>query len=133
MVKAKWKQKIIEQCRSVGTYQDAFLPMIESLAGILEQRDRTHAEFTKSGGKSVVLYTNKAGAENMTKNPLLVLWDDLNKSALAYWRDLGLTPAGLKKINEEALNQQRKKNPLAEVLALVIGCRIFTGQSMIPV
>ena len=116
MVKSKWKQKIIEQCESVGTYQEAFLPMIEALAGILEQRDKTHAEFTSSGGKSVVTYINKFGAENMTKNPLLVLWDDLNKSALAYWRDLGLTPAGLKKINEAAL-QPKKKSALAEVLA----------------
>ena len=29
---------------------------------------------------------------------------DLNAQALAYWRDLGLTPAGLKKLNADALN-----------------------------
>ena len=51
----------------------------------------------------------------MVKNPLLVLWDDLNKSALAYWRDLGLTPAGLKKLNEKAM-QTPKKNALNEAL-----------------
>ena len=51
----------------------------------------------------------------MTKNPLLVMWDDLNKSALAYWRDLGLTPAGLKKIDETALKKQ-KKTGLSEIL-----------------
>lgn len=50
----------------------------------------------------------------MAKNPLLVMWDDLNKSALAYWRDLGLTPAGLKKIDEMSLKS--KKNPLVEAL-----------------
>lgn len=115
MKKADWKKKIIDQCKTVGTYQDAFLPAIETLAGILEQRDRTHAEFTSSGGKSVVTYINKFGAENMTKNPLLVLWDDLNKSALAYWRDLGLTPSGLKKINEAAL-KPKKTSALAEAL-----------------
>lgn len=115
MRKAEWKKKIIEQCQSVGTYRDAFLPVIDTLAGILEQRDKTHAELTSSGGKSVILYTNKAGAENMTKNPLLVLWDDLNKSALAYWRDLGLTPAGLRKLDEKSM-QKPKVSALAEAL-----------------
>ena len=115
MRKTDWKKKIIEQCKNVGTYQDAFLPVIDTLAGILEQRDKTHAEFTGSGGKSVIYYTNKAGAENMTKNPLLIMWDDLNKSALAYWRDLGLTPSGLKKIDEKAL-KPKKSSALAEAL-----------------
>lgn len=115
MTKTKWKNKIIEQCKSVGTYKESFLPVIETLAATLEQRDKTHIEFIKSGGESVVGYTNKGGSTNMTKNPLLVLWDELNKSALAYWRDLGLTPSGLKKINESAL-QKTKKSPLVEVL-----------------
>lgn len=51
----------------------------------------------------------------MVKNPLLVLWDDLNKSALAYWRELGLTPAGLKRIDESAM-KKKKKDSLAEAL-----------------
>ena len=88
MEKAKWKKKIIKQCQDLGTYQDAYIPAIETLAGILEQRDRT----------SVVEYVNKFGAVNMVKNPLLTLWDDLNASALMYWRDLGLTPSSYKKM-----------------------------------
>lgn len=46
----------------------------------------------------------------------MILWDDLNKSALAYWRDLGLTPAGLKKIDDAALKKQ-KRGGLMEALA----------------
>ena len=53
------------------------------------------------GAEPVREYTNKAGATNLTKNPLLILWDDLNKSALAYWRDLGLTPSSYKKLAGE--------------------------------
>ncbi len=115
MTEKKWKETITAKCKDVGTYKDAFDPVIESLASILAQRDKTKAEFKKSGGKSVMCHTNKAGAENVVKNPLLVLWDDLNKSALAYWRDLGLTPAGLKKLNEKAM-QAPKKNALNEAL-----------------
>lgn len=114
MKKGAWKNKIIKQCQEVGTYRESFLPMIETLAAVLAQRDETRKEFEDSGGKSVVSYTNKVGAENFTKNPLLVLWDDLNKSALAYWRDLGLTPAGLKKIDEQAM-KPKKRSFLSEV------------------
>lgn len=106
MEKAKWKKKIIKQCQELGTYQDAYLPAIEALAGILEQRDKTHAEFTKSGGKSVIKYVNKFGAENLVKNPLLILWADLNTSALAYWRDLGLTPSSYKKMTGGTLKKE---------------------------
>ena len=35
------EEKIIKQCQDLGTYQDAYIPAIETLAGILEQRDRT--------------------------------------------------------------------------------------------
>ena len=43
------------------------------------------------------------------------MWDDLSKTALAYWRDLGLTPAGLKRIDQTAM-KEKKKNSLAEAL-----------------
>ena len=91
------------------------MPVIETLASTLEQRDKTYSEFIESGGKAALPYTNKNGSTNLSKNPLLVLWDDLNKSALVYWRDLGLTPSGLKKIDDGAL-QKKKISALAEVL-----------------
>lgn len=51
----------------------------------------------------------------MTKNPLLVLWDDLNKSALAYWRELGMTPSSYKKMTGDAPKKE-KGGGLAEAL-----------------
>ena len=63
----------------------------------------------------LVNHTNKAGATNVEQNPCLRLINDLNRDALAYWRDLGLTPAGLKRIDEAAM-KQRKKSALAEAL-----------------
>ena len=112
----KWKTKITAQCKEVGTFRKAFCPVIDTLAQVLAQRDATRKELETSGGASVIEYTNKFGATNYTKNPLLVLWDDLNKSALAYWRDLGLTPAGLKKIDEAAL-KGKKQSTLAKALS----------------
>lgn len=116
MTEKKWRETITGKCKEVGTYKPAFDPVIESLASILAQRDRTKAEFKKETHcKSVLEYTNKNGSTNLVKNPLLVLWDDLNKSALAYWRDLGLTPAGLKKLNEKAM-QKSKGSALADAM-----------------
>lgn len=120
MRKSAWKKKIIEQCEAVGTYRDAFLPVIDTLADTLAVRDGVYAAFTADGSRAVISYINKAGAENTVKNPLLVQWDDLNKSALAYWRDLGLTPAGLKKIDEKAM-QPKKKAGLDKVLMELAG------------
>ena len=115
MKKATWKNRIIESCRAAGTYREFFLPVIDTLAGILEKRDEAQDMFTKSGGNILVKHTNKGGATNIEQNPALRLINDLNRDALAYWRDLGLTPAGLKKIDEEAM-KPKKQNSLEKVL-----------------
>lgn len=115
--KTKWKNLINKQLIAVGLHDEAFESTVESLASILEQRDKTFQEFQQSGGKSVIEYTNKGGSTNMTKNPLLVLWDDLNKTALAYWRELGLTPSSYKKLTGEGPKKKEKKKGLAAALA----------------
>lgn len=107
MEQRKWKNKIKKACREAGTYQPYFDHVIDTLASILEKRDDAESQYIQSGAEPLVEYTNKGGATNMIKNPALVLWDDLNKSALAYWRDLGLTPAGLKKLNDDALKEKQ--------------------------
>lgn len=98
MTKSKWKTLILEQMNALHVQHQAYESIVETLAGILEQRDKTFREFKASGGLSVIEYTNKGGSTNMTKNPLLILWDDLNKTALSYWRELGLTPSSYKKM-----------------------------------
>lgn len=110
-----WKKNIIKLCEAVGTYKDAFVPAIEALAQILEQRDLAYTEYLDSGAKPVVEKVSDRGRVNLAKNPRLQTWQDLNTQALAYWRDLGLTPAGLKKIDEAAL-KPKKQPMLAEVL-----------------
>lgn len=118
MTKSNWKNLINEQMAALGVQNSAYNSAIETLAGILEQRDKTFKEFKGSGGKSVIEYTNKGGSTNMTKNPLLVLWDDLNKSALAYWRELGLTPSSYKKMTGDTVKKE-KTGGLAAALASV--------------
>ena len=117
MTKSKYKNLILEQLLALKIYESSYDHVIESLAAILEQRDKTFREFKKSGGRSVTEYTNKGGSTNMTKNPLLGMWDELNKTALAYWRELGLTPSSYKKITGEGAKKETKKKGLAAALA----------------
>lgn len=116
MKKKTWIKNIKESCRAAGTYKPYFDDVIESLATILETRDAVLSQYIEDGAEPVIMYTNKGGGVNPTKNPYLVLFDEYNKTALTYWRDLGLTPKGLKAIDESAL-KEKKTDPLAEVLS----------------
>lgn len=103
MTKPEWKRRIVKSCKEAGTYEKHFDAVIDTLADIMETRDTAHDMFVRSGARPVVQYTNKGGHENPIKNPALVMVMELNSQALAYWRDLGLTPAGLKKLNADVV------------------------------
>lgn len=119
MSKTKWKNLINKQLSALGLQNKSYESVVDSLAAILEQRDKTFKEFQDSGGKTVTNYTNKGGATNMTKNPLLVMWNDLNKTALAYWRELGMTPSSYKKLTGEGQKKEEKQKGLAAALASI--------------
>ena len=115
MDKSAWVERITASAVSAGTYRQYFDDVIDTLADILERRDAARALFDESGGNIIVGHTNKAGATNNEQNPILRLLNDLNRDALAYWRELGLTPAGLRRIDEQSM-KQRKKSALGEAL-----------------
>lgn len=111
-----WKSRIKKAMVQVGTYKASFDDAIDTLADILERRDIALQEFLDEGGKATFEHISDRGSVNIRKNPRLTVWQDLNTQALAYWRDLGLTPAGLKKLNEAALNANKKGSALEEAL-----------------
>ena len=120
MTAIKWKNLIKKQLSALGQTEKAYDSVVNTLADILEQRDAVYQQYQDEGGNPVREYTNKGGATNTTKNPLLVLWDDLNKSALAYWRELGLTPSSYKKMTGDAPKKE-KGGGLAEALKSLEG------------
>ncbi len=115
MNKELWKTKLIKASMDAGTYRAFFDPVVETLAGILEKRDMAQDEFENNGGQILVEHTNVKGKTNIEQNPLLRLINDLNRDALAFWRDLGLTPAGLKRIDEMSM-KPKKLSALAEAI-----------------
>lgn len=113
MNKKGWEKVIKDNCIKIGTYNAAFGPVISSLAEILEKRDSILESYN---GEPIVEHTNSHGETNAMKNPSLMLWLDCDKLALSYWRELGLTSAALKKINEAAIKPEKKENSLAEAI-----------------
>lgn len=116
MTAKQWKSKIKKACTQAGTYQPCFQAVIDTLASILERRDQAEEAFRQSGGEVIVTHINKAGAANVEQNPALRLINDLNRDALTYWKELGLTAASLKRINEAAIKSEQKVSALEEAL-----------------
>jgi phage terminase small subunit len=116
MKAAQWRKKIVKAMTDVGTYNKSFDQAVDTLAYILEKRDDAQVHYDETGSRPIVIHTNKGGADNEDVNPALKLIMNLNSQALTIWRDLGLTPAGLKKINDEAM-KERKVSSLDSVLS----------------
>lgn len=98
MLAKTYKKRIIKNMRAVGTYRPEFAGTIEELAQMLEDLDKAREEFDASGGKVVIEHTNKNGSTNLAKNPLYLALEGMQTRILAYYKELGLTPMGLKKI-----------------------------------
>lgn len=105
MKKATWEKKIKEACKEAGTYKPFFDSVINTLASIMEIRDEAVAQYEISGGNPVVQHTNKGGHANVVKNPALAIITEMNQQALAYWRDLGLTPKGFQAMQKNGLKK----------------------------
>ena len=115
MTKKQWKTKIKSACKKAGTYQEFFDIAIDTIAGILETRDKAEAKYVAAGSEPIVKHTNKSGATNIVKNPCLVIIGDCNMQALAYLRDLGLTAKGLKSLGVTI--EKEEENSFEKILA----------------
>lgn len=117
MAKKTKTEKLIKKLMTeVGTYNESFDLTISLLGRILEDYKSTIEQFEKSGGSVIIPHTNKAGAKNYIKNPLYHAIEQMRKDVIIYLRDLGLTPAGLKKINQSAFGETAVDSPLIEIL-----------------
>lgn len=121
MTAKQWKTQINKALSALGQTEKAYNHVIATLADILEQRDNVYQQYIDEGCHAVREYTNKGGATNTTKNPLLVLWDELNKTALAYWRELGLTPSSYKKMTGDAPKKEKPGGLVAALKSIEAG------------
>lgn len=111
-----WNTKIKQACQEAGTYEPYFDHVIDQLAQIMKIRDKAMKQYIKDGAMPTITYENTLGKKNIVKNPALAVILDCNTLALAYWRDLGLTPKGFKALGENVISKDNKKS-FGDVLA----------------
>ena len=111
----QYRNEITRQMKALNVYRKEFTHSISLLGRMLFDYQTAMEKFEESGGSFVVKHTNKAGAVNAIKNPYYQTIEGLRIGILTYARELGLTPSGLKKINEAAM-QPARKSTLAEAL-----------------
>lgn len=110
-----YKKNIINKMKEVNTYNKSFEHAINVLARTLSDYERTIDKFEDLGGSMVIKHTNKNGSTNIVKNPLYQAIEKLRDDILSYSKELGLTPAGLKRINDKGLGDE-KESTLAKAL-----------------
>ena len=106
MTREEWQRRIKSACQDAGTYEQYFDDVIETLAGILENRDAAQQQFNDSGRLPVVRYVNKGGHENIVKNPALVIINECNAQALTFWKELGLTAKAFQSMQKNGFKKR---------------------------
>ena len=118
LTERKAKMGIVRSMRSLGTYREEYEPIIDRLAKLYVDYDRIISQYEASGRNPVVKHTNKYGATNLVKNPFLTARDDIYDKILAHERELGLTPASIKRMDRLPNDAQRddQKDPFLAAL-----------------
>ena len=111
-----FREKIRKDLIASGLYREEFERIIWRLAELYVRMQKTRALYRDTGESPIITSVNKAGAEYYTKNPYLQELDFLQKTALELEKELGLTPAALKKINEAAMLAVPEEDPLSAAL-----------------
>lgn len=119
MKSSEWTKKIKSNMKKLEIYETAFDSVIATLADILEQRDLIYESYIQEGDEPITEYTNKGGQVNSVLNPKLKLWNELNSSALNYWKELGLTASALKKIRKDEPKGKEEASGLVAALASI--------------
>ena len=120
MTERQYLMDIKRKCSALGVWKDEFERAQRRLARIYVRIDEAEAMYARSGAAPLIKHTNKAGASNPTRNPLLVEIDTLYDMAMTHERELGLTAAALKRIQGGgAAKQAEDDSPLAALGKLV--------------
>jgi len=99
-----------DQMKALGVYKPEFEPIIEVYSQLREQYKILTERFIASD-YDFKEYTNTG----TKKAPIVTTLETLRKDILAYAAQLGLTPQGLLKADEDAF-KQKKKSKLMEAL-----------------
>ena len=98
---------IRDNMRLAGTYNQAFEPIIKTLARIQTELAKAERDWRANGGKFVTEYTNKSGATNAVKDPYYSVVEGLRGQIVDISAQLGLTPTGQRRVLGNAFQSTR--------------------------
>ena len=113
-----FRLKIRDACREVGTYKEAFESTIELMAEYYVRAQMAKEQWRSEGSPLLMEQVNKAGNTYFIRHPLLQEIDNCSRTIMQLKKELGLTPAAIKRINEAALGKKQlaEDDPLALAL-----------------
>lgn len=106
------RRRVVEQMKDLGVYKSAYDDLITIYAGMLDQYAALNNQYEQSGYKVTEEYTNKAGATNQRKVPILNAIESLRKDIASYSDRLQLNP----KSNSVEVVPTVNANPLADFM-----------------
>lgn len=107
------RQMIRERMKALGIYKPQYASLIDRTAKLYMKLEELEKAYEKSGTGRFVEYTNKAGATNLVPNPYIRAIEDAYAELIVHERELGLTPAALRKIAAAEETPQKSKLALA--------------------
>lgn len=107
--------QVTENMKALGVYKPEFELTISIYAGLIEQYQQLEKEFKKS---KFTVIERTGYSDNSKKSPMVNTLESLRKDILAYSNALGLTPAGLKKINDNMKPEKKNTSKLESALML---------------
>ena len=107
----KKRRLIVDRMKALNTYKPQYAALIERTARLYIKLEQLEKQYEKSGMEPFVQYTNKYGATNLVPNPMIKAIEDAYAELIVHERELGLTPAALRKLGD-ALVQDNKESPL---------------------
>lgn len=112
----KIAKKTVEDMTVLGTYRVQFEPAIRMYAQMRFQYEELCRAFFDMGNKVTEEYTNKAGATNERKTALYSAIEQLRRDIAGQEDRLGLSPCGMKRINEAEMKSRKKTSKLTSAL-----------------
>ena len=108
-----YREKIRAACRNIGTYKPEFETVIARLAEYYLRSTQLSKLYAESGSQPII---KQKGTGQTVKNPILDEKDRLSRLILDLERELGLTPAALRRVNEAAMAEKKSDDPLSAAI-----------------
>ena len=116
----RYRRLIKERMTALGVYKPQYMALIERTAKLYVMLAKLEKEYEKSDMEPYIEYTNKAGHTNLIPNPMIKSIEDAYAELMLHERELGLTPAAMRKMGAAA-EAPKEKSPLEAALEKLSG------------